>query len=85
MNQEADRGSLGAEEGLNAGATFPPDRCHLDDAAVRINRDYGDDTTVRKEDMFKRTVSVHENLLALAANVFKLGHEPLEIAGWQSQ
>jgi hypothetical protein len=35
--------------------------------------------------MFERTVSVHENLPALAANVFKLGHELLEIAGWQGK
>jgi hypothetical protein len=31
--------------------------------------------------MVERTISVHENLLALAANVFKLRHESLEIAG----
>jgi len=35
--------------------------------------------------MVERTISVHEDLLALAANVFKLRHEPLEIAGWQGQ
>jgi len=33
--------------------------------------------------MVERTISVHENLIALAANVFKLRHELLEIAGWQ--
>ena len=35
--------------------------------------------------MVERTISVHEDLLALAANVFKLRHEPLEIAGWQGE
>jgi hypothetical protein len=35
--------------------------------------------------MVERTVSVHEDLLALAANVFKLRHKPLEIAGWQGE
>jgi hypothetical protein len=35
--------------------------------------------------MVERTVSVHEDLLALAANVFEFRHKPLEIAGWQGQ
>jgi hypothetical protein len=35
--------------------------------------------------MVERTVSVHEHLLALAANVFKLRHKPLEIAGWKGE
>jgi hypothetical protein len=33
----------------------------------------------------ERTISVHENLLAAAANVFKLWHEPLEITGWKGK
>jgi hypothetical protein len=35
--------------------------------------------------MIERSISVHENLLALATNVFKLRHESLEIAGWQGK
>jgi len=70
---------------LHARATLPTDRCHLNDAAVRINRDHRDDTAFGKEDMVERTISVHENLLALAANVFKLRHESLEIAGGQRE
>jgi hypothetical protein len=35
--------------------------------------------------MVERAISVHEDLPALAANLFKLGHKPLEIAGWQSK
>jgi hypothetical protein len=35
--------------------------------------------------MLERTVSVHENLLALAANVFELRHKPLEIARGQRE
>jgi hypothetical protein len=35
--------------------------------------------------MVERTIGVRENLLALAANVFKLRHKPLEIAGWQGE
>jgi hypothetical protein len=35
----------------------------------------------REEDVVKRTISIHENLLALAANVLKLRDESLEIAG----
>ena len=85
LDQKPDRGSLGAEEGLHTRATLPTDRCHLNDAAVRINRDHRDDTAIGEEDMVERTISVHENLPALAANVFKLRHEPLEIAGWQGK
>ena len=35
--------------------------------------------------MVERTISVHENLRTLAANVLKLRHELLEIAGWQGK
>ena len=35
--------------------------------------------------MVERTISVHEDLPALAANVFKLRHKLLEIAGWQGK
>jgi hypothetical protein len=35
--------------------------------------------------MVERTVGVHEDLLALAANLFKLWREPLEIAGWKGE
>jgi hypothetical protein len=35
--------------------------------------------------MVERTISVHEDLPALAANVLKLRHESLEIAGWQGK
>src|ERR1700730_4936681 len=85
LDQKPDRGCLGAKEGLHARATLPTDRCHLNDVAVRINRDHRDDTAIGEEDMVERTISVHENLRALAANVLKLRHESLEIAGWQSK
>jgi hypothetical protein len=49
------------------------------------SRDHRDDTAFGKEDMVERTISVHENLLALAANVFKLRHESLEIARGQRE
>ena len=39
---------------------------------------------VPKPTLVERTISAHENLLALAANVLKLRHESLEIAGWQA-
>jgi hypothetical protein len=35
--------------------------------------------------MVERAISVHDDLLALAVNVFKLRHEPLEIAGRQRE
>ena len=35
--------------------------------------------------MVERTIGVHQDLRALAANVFKLQHKPLEIAGGQRE
>jgi hypothetical protein len=35
--------------------------------------------------MVERTISVQQNLPALAANLFKLRYESLEIAGWQGE
>jgi hypothetical protein len=40
---------------------------------------------IGEEDVVERTISVHENLLALAANLFKLWHEPFEIARWKGE
>ncbi len=77
--------SLGAEEGLHTGAALPSDRCHLNDAAVRINRHHRDDSAIGEEDMVERTIGVHQDLRALAANLFKLRHKPLEIAGRQRE
>src|ERR1700730_8473037 len=85
LYQKPDRGCLGAEEGLHTRATLPPDRCHLNDAAVRINRDHRDDTAIGEKDMFERTISVHEDLPALAADLLKLRHESFEIAGCQGK
>ena len=36
LDQKPDRGDLGAEEGLHTRATLPTDRCHLNNAAIRI-------------------------------------------------
>ncbi|HEY4931068.1 MAG TPA: hypothetical protein VII23_05815 [Terriglobales bacterium] len=55
------------------------------DTAVRINRHHRDYTAVGEKYMVERTVSVGENLLALAANLFELRHKLLEIAGWQGE
>jgi hypothetical protein len=35
--------------------------------------------------MVERTIGVHQDLRALAANLFKLRHKPLEIAGGQRE
>jgi hypothetical protein len=35
--------------------------------------------------MVKRTIGVHQDLLALAVYVFKLRHKLLEIGGWQGE
>src|SRR3984893_12852224 len=85
LDQKPDGGCFGAEEGLHTGATLPTNRCHLNDAAVRINRDHRDHPAIGEEDMVERTISVHENLPALAANVLELRHESLESTGWQGQ
>jgi hypothetical protein len=85
LDEKPDGGTLGAEDGLHTRATLPTDRCHLNDTAVRINRHHRDHTAIGEKDMVERTVSVHEDLLALAANVFKLRHKPLEIAGWKRE
>ena len=85
LDEKPDGGSLGAEEGLHTRAALPADRCHLNDAAVRINRHRRDDTAIGEEDMVERTIGVHQNLLALAANLFKFRHKPFEIAGWQGE
>ena len=53
--------------------------------AVRVNRKYREDSAIGEEEMVERTVSVDEDLLALAPNVFKLWHDPLEIARGQSE
>jgi hypothetical protein len=85
LDQKPNRGGLGAEKGLHTRATLPTDRCRLDDAAVRINRNHRDDTAIWEEDMVERTISVYQHLPAVAANVLKLWHESPEIAGWQSK
>jgi len=70
---------------LHIGEALPSDRCHLDDAAVRINRHHRDDTAIGEEYMVERTIGVHQDLRTLAANLFKLWHKPLEIAGRQRE
>src|SRR5450631_3875556 len=85
LDEKPDGGSLSTEDGLHTRATLPTDRCHLNNAAVRINRHHRDDTAVGEEYIVERTISVHKDLLALAANVFKLRHKLLEIGGWQGE
>jgi hypothetical protein len=70
---------------LHTRATLPPDRRHLNDAAVRIYRHHRDDTAIGEEHMIERTIGVHEDLPVLAANLFKLRRKPLENAGWQGE
>jgi hypothetical protein len=85
LDEKPDGRTLGTEDGLYTRATLPTDCCHLNDTAVRINRYHRDYTAVWEEYMVERTVGVHEDLLALAANLFKLRHKLLEIAGWQGE
>jgi hypothetical protein len=85
LDEKPDGRTLGTENGLHTRATLPTDCCHLNDTAVRINRYHRDYTAVWEEYMVERTVGVHEDLLALAANLFKLRHELLEIARGQGE
>jgi hypothetical protein len=85
LDEKPDGGTLGAEDGLHTRAALPTDRCHLNDAAVRINRHHRDDTDLGEEYIVERTIGVHQDLPALAANLFKLRHKPLEIAGGQGE
>jgi hypothetical protein len=52
------------------------DRCHLDDAAVRVNRYGRDHAAVGEEYMVERTINVDQDLLAFAADAFKRWHKP---------
>ena len=85
LDQELSRGSLGTEDGLHTREALSPDRCHLNDAAIRINCQGRDDTAIREVDMIERTISVYQDLFTLAWNVFELRHNLHEIAGRQSE
>jgi hypothetical protein len=67
---------------LHTGATLPADRCHLNNTAVLINRHHRDDPAVGEENMVEGTISIHQDLLALTTDVFKLRQQLLEIGGW---
>jgi hypothetical protein len=85
LNEKLGWGTLCTEGSLHTGATLPSDRCHLNDAAVHINGHHRDDTAIGEEHMVERTIGIHQDLRALAANLFKLRHKPLEIAGGQRE
>ena len=76
---------LGTEDSLHIGEALPSDSCHLDDSAVRINRHHRDDSAIGEKNMVECTIGVHQYLRALATNLFKVRHKPLEIAGRQRQ
>src|SRR5579862_104506 len=84
-NGSACRSIPQSEGGLHAGTALPSDCCHLNEGAVRVHCQYRDDSAVGKEQMVERTVSVHEHLSALAADVFNIRYKALEIAGGQSE
>jgi hypothetical protein len=85
LDEKPGGGTLGAQGGLHAGATLPADRCHFDDGAIRIDRHHRDDTAIGKEYMVERTIRVHEDLLASAANMLELRHKPLEVSRWHGE
>jgi hypothetical protein len=68
---------------LESSATLSANRCHFDDTAVRINRHDRYDTTIWKKNIIERAIGVHQDLTVSAGNLFKLRHQPLEIAGWE--
>jgi hypothetical protein len=83
LDKQSHRRLLLAEEGLESSATFPANRCHFDGTAVRINRHDRYDATIWKKNIIERAIGVHQDLTVLAGNLFKLRHQPLEIAGWE--
>jgi hypothetical protein len=85
LDEKLDRGAPGPEDGLHIGETLPSDRCHLNNAAVRINRHHRDHAAIGEEHMVERAIRVHQDLRALAANLFKLRHKPIEIARRQRE
>src|SRR5262249_31538423 len=74
-----------AEHRLHARAALPPNRCHFNGAAVGMHRHHRDDTAIQEEDMIERTVSLRQDLLAAARDVFKIRHKPPQIAGRQCE
>ena len=85
LDEKTARRNPGTEHGLHPRAALPPDRCHLNHAAFGVNCHDRDDTTVREEHMVERTIGIHHDLPALVADMLKLRHKPLEIAGWQGE
>jgi hypothetical protein len=85
LDEKPDGRNFRAEDGLYSRATLPTDCCHLNDTAVRINRHRRDDTAVGEEYMIERTISIHQDLFAFAADLFKLRHKLLEIGRWQGE
>jgi hypothetical protein len=58
LDEKSDGGLFGAENGLEARATLPAYRCHLDNAAIPINCYYRDDAAIGEENIFERAISV---------------------------
>jgi hypothetical protein len=85
LDEKLGWGTLGTEGGLRTSAALPSDRRHLNDTAVGIDRHHRDHTAIGEEYVVERTIGVHQDLCALAANPFKLRHKPLEIAGGQRE
>jgi len=83
LDKQSHGGLLLSEEGLEASATLPANRCHFDDTAIRINRHDRYDATIWKKNIIERAIGVHQDLTVLAGNLFKLHHQPLEVAGWE--
>src|SRR5437667_2030839 len=80
LDEETSRRNLGTEDGSHAGAALPPNRCHLNGATVGVNGHDRDDTAIREEYRVERTIGIHQDLPALAANMLKFRQKLLEIA-----
>ena len=78
--RDRDRGSLAAPPTGSSGAVTRPRFPQNVACGFPAPR-----TAIGKKYLVERTISVHEDLLAMAANVFKLRHKPLEIAGWKGE
>jgi hypothetical protein len=62
LDKESHRGKRRAEDSSKAGAALSTNRRHLNDVAVRINRNDGKDAAIWKEDVMNRTIDVDENV-----------------------
>jgi hypothetical protein len=83
LDQESHRGNLYIEDSLEARGSLSADRCHLNDVTVRINGDDGNDAIIRKKYVMNPSVRLDQDVTHPARHLFKVGHEPAQVARGQ--